>query len=175
MFLGRRGWRGDLEEGIALARLVDAAAWPFVQLYKYAAAVGNGAVLPGARDVVETVESLEVAERSGNNTAVAYATLSRAITLIHNDFEDSSAGLELLAKAREMVVGEQLTVALRRLSDIELARERARSRDLSGAIDLPQRFSPSSSTPAKWSSAGPPPRCWSRRCCRAVPPPTRPT
>ena len=136
MFLGRRGWRGDLEEGIALARSVDAAAWPFVQLYKYAAAVGNGAVLPGARDVAETAESLEVAQRSGNNTAVAYAMLNRAIILIHNDFEDSSAGLELLARAREMVVGEQLTVALRRLSDMELARERARSGDLSGAIDL---------------------------------------
>ena len=96
----------------------------------------NGAVLPDARDVAETAESLEVAQRSGNNTAVAYAMLNRAIILIHNDFEDSSAGLELLARAREMVVGEQLTVTLRRLSDIELARERARSGDLDGAIDL---------------------------------------
>jgi class 3 adenylate cyclase len=136
MFLGRPGWRGDLEEGIALARSVDAAAWPFVQLYKYAAAVENGAVLPDARDMAETAESLEVAQRSGNNTAVAYATLNRAIILLHNDFEDASAGLELMATGREMLVGEQLTVALRRLSDIELARERARSGDLSGAIDL---------------------------------------
>jgi adenylate cyclase len=136
MFLGRRGWRGDLEEGIALARSVDAAAWPFVQLYKYVAAVENGALLPGAHDVAEAAESLEVAQRSGNNTAVTYAMLNRAITLIHNGFEDGSAGLEILAEAREMIVGEQLTVALRRMSDIEVARERARSGDYGGAIDL---------------------------------------
>ncbi len=77
-----------------------------------------------------------VAQRSGNNTAVAYATLNRAITLLHNDFEDRSAGLELVSRGREMIVAEQLTVALRRLCDIELARERARSGDLGGAIDL---------------------------------------
>jgi adenylate cyclase len=136
MFLGRRGWRADLEEGIALARSVDAAAWPFVQLYKYVAAVENGALLPGALDVAETSESLEVAQRSGNNTAVAYATLNRAITLIHTGFEGGSVGLEILAKAREMIVGEQLTLALRRISDIQVARERVRSGDHGGAIDL---------------------------------------
>jgi adenylate cyclase len=136
MFLGRRGWRNDLDEGIALARSVDAAAWPFVQLYKYAAAVVNGAVLPGADDVAEAEESLEIAHRSGNNTAVAYAKLNRAITLLHNDFEVESTGLECLARAREMVVDQQLTVALRRLSDIEVARQRARAGDLGGAIDL---------------------------------------
>jgi adenylate cyclase len=136
MFLGRPGWRDDLEEGIALARSVDAAAWPFVQLYKYAAAVVNGAVLPGADDLAETEESLEIAQRSGNDTALAYATLNRAITLIHKDSEDASAGLECLATAREMVVHQQLTVALRRLSDIEVARHRARSGNLGGATDL---------------------------------------
>jgi adenylate cyclase len=136
MFLGRPGWRDDLEEGIALARSVDAAAWPFVQLYKYAAAVVNGAVLPGADDLAETEESLEIAQRSGNDTALAYATLNRAITLIHKDSEDASAGLECLATAREMVAHQQLTVALRRLSDIEVARHRARSGNLGGATDL---------------------------------------
>lgn len=136
MFLGRRGWRDDLDEGIALARTVDAAAWPFVQLYKYVAAVVNGAVLPGAGDVAEAEESLQIAQRSGNDTAVAYATLNRAITLIHNDFADAAAGLDFLARGREMLVDQQLTVALRRMSDIEVARDRARAGDLGAAIDV---------------------------------------
>src|SRR5258707_10846041 len=36
MFLGRPGWRQDLEEGIAMARSFDPTTHPFAQLYKYA-------------------------------------------------------------------------------------------------------------------------------------------
>jgi adenylate cyclase len=137
MSLGRRGWRDDLDEGVALARSVGGKATrPFVQLYRYAAATQNGAVVPDAHDVALAAETLEIAQRSANNTAVAYALLNRATTLIHNDSEDTAAGLEFLAKAREMIVNEQLIVTLRRMSDIEVARERARSGDLDGAIDL---------------------------------------
>jgi len=137
MSLGRRGWRDDLDESVALARSVGGATTPpFVQLYRYAAATQNGAVLPDAQDVAQAAETLEIAQRSANNTAVAYALLNRATTLIHNDSEDTAAGLEFLAQAREMIVNEQLIVTLRRMSDIEVARERARSGDLDGAIDL---------------------------------------
>ena len=137
MSLGRRGWRDDLDESVALARSVGGATTrPFVQLYRYAAATQNGAVLPDAQDVAQAAETLEIAQRSANNTAVAYALLNRATTLIHNDSEDTAAGLEFLANAREMIVNEQLIVTLRRMSDIEVARERARSGDLDGAIDL---------------------------------------
>jgi adenylate cyclase len=137
MSLGRRGWRDDLDESLALARSVGGATTrPFVQLYRYAAATQNGAVLPDAQDVAQAAETLEIAQRSANNTAVAYALLNRATTLIHNDSEDTAAGLEFLAQAREMIVNEQLIVTLRRMSDIELARQRGRSGDLDGAIDL---------------------------------------
>ena len=135
MSLGRCGWRDDLEEGVALATSVGATTRSFVQLYKYAAATQNGAVLPDADDVAQAAEALEVAQRSANNTAVAYALLNRATTLIHHD-PDDSAGFEFLAKARQMFVDQQLIVTLRRMADIEFARARARSGDLGGAIDL---------------------------------------
>ncbi len=136
MFLGRRGWRHDLEAGIALAQSFDATTRLLAQLYKYAAATENSALLPNAQDVAQAAESLEIAQRSGDNTAVAYALMNQATALIHNDSEGASTGLEFLAKAREMFVDEQLTVTLRRMSNIEVARERARSGDLGGAIDL---------------------------------------
>jgi adenylate cyclase len=137
MSLGRRGWRDDLDEGVALAQSVGGKTTrSFVQLFRYAAATQNGAVLPDAQDVAQAAETLEIAHRSANNTAVAYALLNRATTLIHNDAEDTAAGLEFLAQAREMIVNGQLIVTLRRMSDIEVARERARSGDLDGAIDL---------------------------------------
>ncbi|MGO9694686.1 MAG: ATP-binding protein, partial [Mycobacterium sp.] len=54
MSLGRRGWRDDLDESVALARSVGGATTrPFVQLYRYAAATQNGAVLPDAQDVAQ--------------------------------------------------------------------------------------------------------------------------
>jgi adenylate cyclase len=140
MFLGRRGWRDDLETGIALTRSVDAAGRPFVQLYKYAAAMANGAVLPNAEDAPQAAESLEIAQRSGNNTAVTYSLMNQALALIHNkegtDDAGRAAGFEFLAKARQMIVDEHLSAGLRRMSDIEIAREQARSGDLGGAIDL---------------------------------------
>jgi adenylate cyclase len=137
MSLGRRGWRNDLDGGVALAQSVGGKTTrSFVQLYRYAAATQNGAVLPDAQDVARAAETLEIAQRSGNNTAVAYALLNRATTLIHTDSAERSVGFEFLAKAREMFVEEQLIVTLRRMADIEFARERARSGDLGGAIDL---------------------------------------
>ncbi|SPM33259.1 adenylate and guanylate cyclase catalytic domain-containing protein [Mycobacterium rhizamassiliense] len=136
MFLGRPGWRDDLDEGIALAHSFDSTTRPMAQLYKYAAAIANCAVLPDADDLTQAAESLEIAQRSGDNTALAYSLVNQATVLIHCDSGDTAAGLAALAKAREMLVDEKLIVALRRMSDIEFARERARSGDLDGAIDL---------------------------------------
>jgi adenylate cyclase len=137
MSLGRTGWRADLDEAVVLARSVGSKTTrSFVELYRYAAATQNGAVVSDAHDVAQAEETLEIAQRSANNTAVAYALLNRATTLIHNESADTAAGLEFLAQAREMIVNEQLIVTLRRMSDIEVAREGARRGDLDDAIDL---------------------------------------
>ncbi len=140
MFLGRQGWRADLEAGIAMAQSFDATTRPFAQLYKYAAAIENGAALPTADDLTQTAESLEIAQRSGDNTALAYSLVNRATALIHYSSDSRAEGLEILTRARAMLVDEKLIVALRRMSDIEFARERARSGDLDGAIELATRI-----------------------------------
>lgn len=134
MFLGRPGWREDLRAGIVLARSVDAGARSFVQLYKYAAAIQNGAVHPTARDVELAAESLEVAQQSGDNAALAYALFNRAVSLLHHNSE--ADGLEFLVQAKEMVVREQLTTTVRRMCDIEFARAHSRSGDYGSAIEL---------------------------------------
>ena len=120
-----------------------------MKLYRYAAATQNGAVLPDAHDVAQAAETLDVAQSSANNTAVAYALLNRATTLIHNDAQDTAAGLEFLADAREIIVNEQLIVTLRRMSDIEVARDHARPGIWTARSIWPQQFSPSSSPPAR--------------------------
>lgn len=134
MFLGRPGWRNDLEEGVSLANNVDKAAKPFVQLYKYQAGLQNGAVLLSSHDVAHTEAALEIAQSSGNNVALTYALLNRAMTLLHTD--SGPDGLDCLNEARQMLVDQQLTTTLQRTSDIEMARQRAGSGDLDGAIAL---------------------------------------
>ena len=140
MFLGQRGWREDLDAGIAMSRSVDSAAQAFVELYLYQAAMQNGAMLPDARDVAQTEASLQIAHRTGNNVAVTYALMNRACTLLHLDADPASrtAGLDSLAEAHQMFVDENLVVGLRRMCEIEFARQRARSGDLDAAIELAQ-------------------------------------
>src|SRR6185437_1050656 len=87
MLLGRPGWRNDLRAGILLARSADNAARSYVQLYKYAAAILNGAIDPSVRDLDLAAESLEVARQSGDNAALAYALLNHAVAVLRTDPE----------------------------------------------------------------------------------------
>ena len=136
MFLGRPGWLADIEQGITMARSFDATTRILAQVYKFAGAMGNDAVLPDADDISLTSESLEIAQQSGDNTAVTYSYMIRAMALLHSPEGDRAAGVEALTRAREMIVREKLTVTLRRLSDLEFAREKLRSGDVTDAIAL---------------------------------------
>jgi len=136
MFLGHPGWRADIERGIAMARSYDATTRILAQVYKFATAMGNDAIVPDAEDISLTSESLQIALQSGDNSAVTFAYLNRATALLHNREGDEAAGIEALTAAREMVVREKLTMTLRRLTDIEFARAKLRSGELDDAIAL---------------------------------------
>ena len=138
MFLGRAGWRRDVEQGIAMAASFDPTTRQLAQLYKFAGATGNYAVMPDEVDLALTAESVDIAQRSGDNTAVTYSLMIRATALLHSPVGNRALGVEVLMRAREMLVREKLTVTLRRLSDIEFAREKARSGDLDTAIAMAQ-------------------------------------
>jgi adenylate cyclase len=92
--------------------------------------------VPDAEDISLTSESLEVALQAGDNTAVTFAYVIRAMALLHSPEGDQAAGIEALTAARQMIVREKLTVTLRRLTDIEFARAQLRSGELDGAIAL---------------------------------------
>ncbi|OBH58455.1 hypothetical protein A5686_24230 [Mycobacterium sp. E2479] len=139
MFLGRAGWRADIKRGIATARSFDATTRILAQVYKLAVATGNDAIVPDAEDISLTSESLEIALQSGDNAAVSFAYLNRAMALLHGPEGDHTAGIEALTAAREMIVREKLTATLRRLTDLEFARARLRSGEFDGAIALARR------------------------------------
>ena len=121
-----------------MAQSFDPATRALTHLYKYVASALNGAVVFDADDVRLAAELLQISEAAGDDTAVTYALLSRAITLMRSPVGDRVAGLAVLDRAREMLGREQLTTTLRRCCDIEVARERSRSGDVDGAIDMAQ-------------------------------------
>lgn len=139
MVLGRPGWRADIERGIAMAEPFDATTRVLAQIYKFAGAAANDAIVPEAEDIALTSESLAIARQSGDNTAVAFSHLNRAMVVLHSPGGDQEAGLEDLTAAREMIVREKLTMTLRRLTDLEFARARLKSGDLDGAVALTRR------------------------------------
>jgi adenylate cyclase len=136
MFLGRTGWRDDMEHGIAIAKSFDPTTRILAQVYKFCGATNVGAVLPTRADIALTAESVEIAERAGDNTAVTYSLMIRANALLHSPVGDRARGLEVLARAREMIIREKLTVTLRRLADLIFAREKLRSGEIDNAIEI---------------------------------------
>ena len=133
---GILGWRDDYDEAVAIARGVDATMLAGVMFYKYVVAIPCGVLMPDATALRETAEALAIAERSGDDLALDLSRSVRAITLMHQDGPEHDAGVALLEKVREDIHRERFSHAMAAIIDIHIAKEKARSGDLDGAIEL---------------------------------------
>ena len=132
--LGLSDWNTDVEKGIALAEPFDATARVVPMLSRYAIGITNGALLPDDSASLQTAALLEVAEQSGDDTAVALARLNRAVVLARTDRQEAHRVLDMLAGARDALA--HTSDALRRITDVEIARETARHGDVEHAMTL---------------------------------------
>ena len=132
--LGMAGWKSDFKHAVAMARAVEPVTLATVMTYTYMAAILNGAMLPDetARD---TAEALAIAERSGDDFALAIARAARGFTLVHLGGPGRRRGMELLLQVREAAMQDRYGLLVVPLVDVEIATEKARSGDLDGAID----------------------------------------
>ena len=133
--LGDPGWKADIDQGVAIVRSFHPTMRALTLLYKYGLVPG-GALLPDAAARRETAELLESAERSGDNLTMAAARWVRGLVLVGAEGIEREQGFELLAQAREAALAERFTMAAVTVIDMELAREKARTGDLDGAIEL---------------------------------------
>jgi len=136
MYLGIPGWRNDFDQSIAMACTFDPATRATVINFAYASGVLHGALLPNQAVLTDTAEALQIAEHSGDNFTLGSARLTRGITLVHGECPQREVGFDLLAKAREMALKERYSLTAVPIVDIETARERARTGDVDGAIEL---------------------------------------
>ncbi|MGH3561870.1 MAG: ATP-binding protein [Mycobacterium sp.] len=133
--LGVSGWQEDLDQAIAMAG-VDATSYVLAVLCKYGFAVHVGVSLPGAAADRDTVDAMEMAEHAGDDFAVDFARLSRGLILVNRGGSQRSAGLALLAQWREAQLRHGYAQKVVRFVDTEIAREKARTGDIDGAIEL---------------------------------------
>jgi adenylate cyclase len=134
--IGNPGWKGDLEQAVAMGRAYAPVGHPAFLVYKYLLGIPNGGLLPDAAALRETAETLEVAEQKGDEYTLACARFARGLVLVQQESPERRDGFDLLAKAREAALQDRFTMAALPPIDIELAKDKARTDDLDGAIEL---------------------------------------
>ena len=133
--LGIRGWKADLDQGVAMARGADTTSYAIAMLYKYGLTIPQGGLVPGVTAVREIAEAAEIAEQSGDDFTLANARLAQGLALVFGNGLEREAGFELLADVREVAAQQRFTMTAVLLADIQTAKEKARLGDLAGAID----------------------------------------
>jgi adenylate cyclase len=135
--LGMPGWLDDLNNGIAMVRSLDPTTRIIAAWFKYWT-VPNGAILPDATALRDTAEVLQIAEQAADDFNLVIARLTRGLVLVHCDGADRAAGFELLRKARQTAVDGRFYLLALPIVDTQIAKEKARTGDLDGAIAMAQ-------------------------------------
>jgi len=134
-FLGDPDWREDVDQAITMIRAFEPSLRAIMLLFKYML-IADGVWLPDAAAVHETAEMLEIAERSGDNLTLACAQFVHGLALATYDGFRREDAFALLAAAREAALHERFTLGAAALVNVFVAKEKSRTDDLDGAIEL---------------------------------------
>ena len=100
--LGRPGWRDDLRHGLAMARSADPLSYATVVAYAYFVGIPHGVLRPDDRALREIEEALRIAERSGDDLALAFARMTLGLALVHRQTAaERDRGQKLLAEVSD--------------------------------------------------------------------------
>jgi class 3 adenylate cyclase len=136
-WLGRPGWREDLDDAVAMARNSDTATQTAVVNYKYSWTVFYGVLRADDSALPEIEEAVHAAEGSIDDAALSVAKFTLGIALMHRDAAaDHQRGLEVLMQVRDMWLRKRSLLYAVPLLDVYVARESARNGDRDGAIPV---------------------------------------
>ena len=125
----------DLAVAVAMARNADPATYSVVVTFTYAVAIGAGVLLADDAALELMDEAVQIAERSGDDFALATAQMALGTLLMHRDSpEDRERGLTVLTQLREMWLHKQWFLAEVPFAEAYIAWEQGRRGDLDGAI-----------------------------------------
>jgi len=136
-FLGRPGWRDGLRHGLAMARSADPMSYASVVSFVYFPAIPFGVLGPDDSAVGEIEDALRIAERSGDDFALALARLTLGGALVHRQTAaEHDRGHKLLAEVSDVFVRRGQQLGELPIVNVYLAGERARRGDRDDAIPL---------------------------------------
>ena len=136
-WLGRPGWRNDLQQALAMARSADALSYAAVVNVVYFGAISSGVLAADDQAVREIEDALRIAERSGDDFALALARMTLGVALVHRQTAGNrDLGPKLLAEVSDMFLRRGHFLAELPIVNVYVARERARGGDRDGAIPL---------------------------------------
>ena len=135
--LGRPGWRDDLHRAVAMARSADPMSYAAVVAYVYNPGIPFGALTPDDFAMCEIEDALRIAERSGDDLALAFARMTLGVALVHRPTAaERDRGQRLLAEVSDVFLRQGYLRGELPLVNVYLARERARRGDRDEAIPL---------------------------------------
>ena len=134
---GRPGWRDDLGHGLDMARRADPMSLATVIGWIYYPGIVNGVLAADDRAVREIEDALRIAERSGDDFALAFTRLTLGVALVHRDnAAERERGHELLAEVNDVFLHRRYILCELPIVNVYVARERARRGDRDDATPL---------------------------------------
>ena len=135
--LGRAGWRDDLRHGLAMARSADPRSYEMGVTYVYLPGIICGVLRPDDSAMREVEDALRIAERSGDDRALAFAPMTLGVALVHRQTAaDRDRGEKLLAEASDVYLRLRYNLSDLPIINVYLAREWARRGDRNHAIPV---------------------------------------
>jgi class 3 adenylate cyclase len=135
--LGLPGWRDDQQYGLAMARRADPFSQVGVTAYVYFPGILNGILRPDDSAMCDIEDAGRVAERSGDDVALAFAWMTLGAALVHRRTEaERDRGQNLLVDVAEVYKRRGQNLGQVPVISTWVAREKARRGDRDGAIPL---------------------------------------
>ncbi len=120
-----------------MARSAEPMSYARVVIYAYFPAIPRGVLRPDDSAMREIEDALGIAERSGDDFALAQVRMTLGVALVHrHTAAERDRGQQLLAEVSDVLVRLGYDLYELPIVDVYLARERARRGDRDDAIPL---------------------------------------
>ncbi len=129
------GWADDLQHGLAMARSADPMSYALVVAYIYNPGIPLGVLAADDRAVRETEDALQIAERSGDDLALAFTQMALGVALVDRPTAaERDRGRKLLAEVGDVFLRRGHNLGELPIVNVYLAREGARAGEHDDAI-----------------------------------------